>query len=215
MNPLRRTLVAALGLAPLAGFAQARRPAADLDYSELKSRQAVETNGKIEVIEFFWYGCGACYALEPLLEKWVPKLPADAQYRRIPAVFNDAKWARDAGIFYAFEALGITAKVHRPFFDAIHRDRLRTDNSQALAEWLQRNNVDPKKFDAIRKSFGVQSKLRRAAQLSVAYGIAGTPTLAVHGRYTISVEQAGSWERMLAIADYLIGVARKGGQTSG
>jgi len=211
MNPLRRTLVAALGLAPLAGFAQARRPVADVDYTELSVRQPVEVQGKIEAIEFFWYGCGACYSLEPLLEKWVPSLPADAQFRRIPAVFNEAKWARDAGIFYAFEALGLTEKLHRPFFDAIHRDRLRTDNAQALAEWLQRNNVDPKNFTEVRKSFGVQSKLRRAAQLSVAYGIHGTPALAVHGRYTISVEQARTWERMLAIADYLIGVARKGG----
>jgi len=162
------------------------------------------------VLEFFWYGCPHCYTLEPLLEKWIPTLPADAQFRRVPAVFND-QWARDAGIYFAFDALGVVGKVHRPFFDAIHRDRLRTDNPQALAEWLQRNNVDPKKFDETLKSFGVQSKVRRARQISVAYRIDGTPALAVHGRYTVSAEQARTQKGMLAVAEYLIGVARKGG----
>ena len=207
MNLRRRTLVLALGLAPFGALAQAR-PTAGLDYTELKPAQPVETQGKIEVLEFFWYGCPHCYTLEPLLEQWIPTLPADAQFRRIPAVFND-QWARDAGIYYAFDALGVVGKVHRPFFDAIHRDRLRTDNPEALAEWLQRNNVDSRKFDETLKSFGVQSKVRRAKQLSVAYRIDGTPALAVHGRYTVSAEQARTQKGMLTVAEYLIGVARK------
>lgn len=209
MNLRRRTLMLALGLAPLGTLAQARQPARGVDYTELNPAQPVETQGKIEVLEFFWYGCPHCYTLEALLEKWIPTLPADAQFRRMPAVFNEPRWSRDAGIFYAFDALGVVSKLHRPFFDAIHRDRLRTDNPDALAEWLTRNGVDTKKFDQALKSFGVQSKVRRAAQLSASYRIDGTPALAVAGRYTISVEQSRSWERMLAIADYLIGVARK------
>jgi len=209
MNLRRRTLVLALGLAPFGALAQAR-PMAGLDYTELKPAQPVETQGKIEVLEFFWYGCPHCYTLEPLLEQWIPTLPADAQFRRIPAVFN-GQWARDAGIYYAFDALGVVGKLHRPFFDAIHRDRLRTDNPQALAEWLTRNGVNMKKFDEATKSFGVQSKVRRATQLSSAYRIDGTPALAVHGRYTVSVEQGRTQQGMLAIAEHLIGVARKGG----
>ena len=209
MNLRRRTLMLALGLAPLGALAQARQPARGVDYTELNPAQPVETQGKIEVLEFFWYGCPHCYTLEALLEKWIPTLPADAQFRRMPAVFNEPRWSRDAGIYYAFDALGVVTKLHRPFFDAIHRDRLRTDNPDALAEWLTRNGVDTKKFDQTLKSFGVQSKVQRAAQVSASYRIDGTPALAVAGRYTISVEQSRSWERMLAIADYLIGVARK------
>jgi thiol:disulfide interchange protein DsbA len=209
MNFRRRSLVVALGLAPFGAFAQAR-PIAGLDYTELKPPQPVETQGKIEVLEFFWYGCPHCYTLEPLLEQWIPTLPADAQFRRLPAVFN-AGWARDAGIYFAFEALGVVNKVHRPFFDAIHRDRLRTDNSQALAEWLNRNGVDSSKFDKAFSSFGVQSKVRRATQLSASYRIDGTPALAVHGRYTVSAEQGRTQKGMLATAEYLIGVVRKSG----
>ena len=209
MNLRRRTLVLALGLAPFGALAQAR-PTAGLDYTELKPAQPVEVQGKIEVLEFFWYGCPHCYTLEPLLEKWIPTLPADAHFRRLPAVLSPG-WANEAAVFYAFEALGVLGRLHRPFFDAIHRDRLRTDNPQALAEWLTRNGVNMKKFDEAMKSFGVQSKLRRATQVSAAYRIDGTPALAVNGRYTVSAEQGRTQQGMLAIAEHLIGVARKGG----
>ncbi len=210
MNLRRRTLVLALGLAPLGALAQARQPAPGLDYTELRPAQPVDTQGKIEVLEFFWYGCPHCYHLEPLLEKWIPTLPKDAQFRRLPAVLNPA-WASDGAVFYAFEALDVLSRLHRPFFDAIHRDRLNPRDPAALNAWLQKNGVDPKKFEETVKSFGVQSKVRRAAQLSAAYRIDGTPALAVNGRYTVSAEQARSQQNMLDTVNFLIGVARKGG----
>ena len=206
MNKSRRTLLTAIALSPLAAHAQ---PAGEgAAYTTLKNDLPLETAGKIEIAEFFWYGCIHCYNLEPLLEKWVPKLPADTLFRRIPAVFNE-RWAHDAAIFYAFEALGTLDKLHRPFFDAIHKDQLKTDNPAALGEWLGKNGLDAKKFDATMKSFGVQSKLKRAAQLTAASRIDGTPALMVQGRYTISTEQGKSREGMLATADALAGVVRK------
>ena len=179
-------------------------------YSELKPAQPVETQGKkIEVVEFFWYGCIHCYNLEPALEGWLKKLPPDTQFRRIPAVFNE-RWGHDAAIFYTFEAMGVLDKLHRPFFDAIHRDHLRTDNQAALSEWLQRNGVEPKKFYETLKSFGVQSKTRRAVQLTTAYKIDGTPAMAVQGRYTVSAEQGRNQEGMLETVSYLVDTIRKG-----
>jgi len=206
MDKLRRTLVAAIALAPLA--ARAQSPGEASGYSALKNDLPVETPGKIEVAEFFWYGCIHCYNLEPLLEKWVPALPADTQFRRIPAVFNE-RWAHDAAIYYTFEVLGVLGKLHRSFFDAIHKDRLKTDNPAALGEWLTKNGLDVKKFDDTMKSFGVQSKVRRAAQLTTASRIDGTPALMVHGRYTVSAEQGRTREGMLQNAERLVGVVRK------
>ncbi len=203
MNPIRRALVAAIALAPLASLGQPR-----FNYSELKPPQPVETQGKIEVLEFFWYGCIHCYNLEPLIENWEKKLPGDVQFRRVPAVFNE-RWAQDAAIFYSFEALGVLDKLHRPFFDAIHRERLNTANQQVLAEWLQKQGVDPKKFFDTLKSFGVQSRTRRATQQSIAYKIDGTPAMAVQGRYTVSAEQGSSREGMLQTVDYLVEQVRK------
>ena len=199
-------LFALLVAAPLIAAAQGD----GFKYSELKPTQPVSLEGKkIEVIEFFWYGCPHCYNLEPQLESWIKKLPPDVQFRRVPAVFN-ARWGHDAAIFYTFEAMGVLDKLHRPFFDAIHREGLRTDNKEALAQWLQKNGVDPKKFNETLKSFTVQSKTRRAVQITTAYGIDGTPAMAVHGRYTVSVEQGGSREGMLQTVSHLVDMVRKG-----
>src|SRR5881394_1693126 len=126
MNKTRRTLMAALAAAatpfPLALRAQQGNEAL---YTVLPNGLPVEDPSRVEVAEFFWYGCIHCYKLEPLIEAWLPKLPRDAYFRRIPAVFNE-RWALDAAIYYAFESLGVLGKVHRPFFDAIHKDRLKT-----------------------------------------------------------------------------------------
>ena len=205
MDKLRRTLITAIALSPLALRAQ---QGGDAGYSTLRAELPVERQDKIEVAEFFWYGCIHCYKLEPAIEAWALKLPADAYFRRIPAIFNE-RWAHDASIYYAFEALGVLDKLHRPFFDAIHKDRLKTDNPEALTEWLARNGIEPKKLEATMKSFGVQSKVKRAAQLTAAARIDGTPALMVHGRYTISSEQGRSREGMLANAERLIPVVRK------
>lgn len=177
-------------------------------YSELNPPQPVEAKGKIEVVEFFWYGCIHCYNLEPHIESWLKRLPADVEFRRIPAVFNQ-RWAHDAAIFYTLEAMGLLEKLHRPLFDTIHKDRLRTDDAAAFGQWLQNQGVDAKKFMDTMKSFGVQSKTRRATQQTLAYKIDGTPAMAVHGRYTVSADQGRTQQGMLQAVDALVGMARK------
>jgi thiol:disulfide interchange protein DsbA len=173
-------------------------------YTELKPPQPTIGEGsKIEVVEFFWYGCPHCYSIEPMVEQWKKTLPPEAVFRPFPAVFN-ARWGHDAAIFYTFEALGVLDKVHRAFFDAIHLDHLRTDDPKALAEWVKSRGIDPKKFDDTMNSFSVQAKVRRAAQLTAAYKIDGTPAFAVAGRYTVSAEQGGSREGMLKTVSYLV-----------
>ena len=196
---------AALALAIPVALAQG-----NFQYTELKPTQPVETDGKkIEVVEFFWYGCIHCYNLEPVLETWLKKLPPDTQFRRIPAVFNQ-RWAHDAVIYYTMEAMGVLDKLHRPLFDAIHRDKLDTANEKALSQFLQTHGVDSKKFLETMKSFGVQSKARRAVQLTTAYKIDGTPAMAVQGRYTVSADQGRSREGMLETVNYLVEQVRKG-----
>jgi thiol:disulfide interchange protein DsbA len=210
MNKRRRTLISALALATApVSLALRAQPAGDAGYSTLGTALQTENPAKIEVAEFFWYGCIHCFHFESALEAWVPKLPPDAYFRRIPAVFGEPRGIRDAAIFFAFEALGVLSKLHRPLFDAIHKDRLRTDNTAAFDAWLVKNGLEPKKFDAAMKSFGVQSKVKRANQLTGSARIDGTPALMVQGRYTISAEQGGSLEGMLVNATRLIPLVRK------
>ena len=198
MNRIRRTLLAVFALAPLAAAAQQPRGVV-----ELNPPRTVESGGKIEVLEFFWYGCIHCYNLEPRIDTWLKTLPKDVEFRRVPAVFNE-RWAHDALIFYTFEALGLFDKLHRPFFDAIHRDRLRSDNQQQVNQWLEKNGVDPKKFFDTAKSFGVTGKTKRAARLTADYKIDGTPAMAVHGRYTVRSSVA-----MLTQVNELVAAVRK------
>ena len=200
MNRIRRSLLAVLALAPLAARAQQQQRG---PYTELNPPMPVESGNKIEVLEFFWYGCIHCYNLEPKIDIWLKKLPPDVEFRRVPAVLSD-RWARDASIFYTFDALGLLDKLHRPFFDAIHRDRLRTDTWPQLSEWLEKQGVDTKKFDAAAKSFGVQSKTRRAIRLTTDYRIDGTPAMAVHGRYVVSAA-----DNMLDTVNQLVAAIRK------
>ena len=203
MEQLRRKLVIALSVSPLAFAFRDLFAQAGGAFNEVQPPVPVESDGKIEVLEFFWYGCIHCYNLEPRLDTWLKTLPKDVQFRRVPAVLSD-RWGHDAAVFYAFEAMGVLDKLHRPFFDAIHRDRLRSDNMPALNAWLEKNGVDPKKFEAAARSFGVQSKVKRAIRLTSDYKIEGTPAMAVQGRYTV-----GSSEAMLDTVNKLVADVRK------
>jgi protein dithiol oxidoreductase (disulfide-forming) len=203
MRKLITLLFTALLFVPLGAASQ------QFQYGEINPPQPVEAKaGKIEVIEFFWYGCPHCYTLEAHIEAWVKTLPPDVEFRRVPAVFSQ-RWGHDAAIYYTLEALGLVEKLHRPLFDAIHQNNLRTDSEPALSEWLQKQGVDPKKFMDTLKSFGVQSKTRRAVQQTIAYKIDGTPAMAVAGRYTVSAEQGRTQQGMLKAVDTLVAKARK------
>jgi len=203
MNRLIPVLLALFLALPLSAASQQPSP-----YTQVNPPQPVEANGKIEVLEFFWYGCIHCYNLEPHIETWLKTLPPDVAFRRVPAVFNE-RWAHDAAIYYTLEAMGLLDKLHKPLFDAIHKNRLRTDSQAAFSEWLQKNGVDAKKFMDTMKSFGVQSKARRAMQQTVAYKIDGTPAMAVSGRYTVSAEQAKTQQGMLQVVSKLVETVRK------
>jgi thiol:disulfide interchange protein DsbA len=181
-------LLSALSGLLIASFAYAQSPVEGTDYIELKPPQSVDTPGKVEVIEFFWYRCPHCYALEPELEAWVKRLPPDVQFRRVPGILNE-DWAVDARIFYALEAIGDSGRLHRPLFNAIHQQggvRLRGDAfAKWVADWLAKQKVDMAKYDAALHSFSVESKLRRAAQMARSYRLDGVPALSVQGRYLV------------------------------
>jgi thiol:disulfide interchange protein DsbA len=199
-----RALVALLAGAALAPAALAQAQQAPFLYVEPPI--ATDSPGKIEVVEFFWYECPHCYDLEPLLERWVPKLAKDVQFRRVPATFND-RWRLSARVFYALESMGLEDKLHKPLMDAIHKDRMRITDDRQLAEWLGKQGVDVAKFQAALKSFAVESRLKRAEQLVRDSRIDGVPALMVQGRYLVTAQ--GGPQRMIDTADALIGQARK------
>jgi len=201
----RRIVLAGLGLAALGGLPGGvhAEPVAGRNYTVLDPALPVESADKIEVLEFFWYGCPHCYNLQPYMEKWVKTLPADVQLRRVPAIFNQ-RWARDAYTFYAFEALGVLEKVHRPFFDAIHVKRQRLTDLDTIAGFAAEQGIDEKLFRENYYSFPVETQIRKNVQIEKRYGHNGVPAVIVNGKYLVSASLAGSNDRMIEIIDFLI-----------
>ena len=203
--------LAALGRGT-AAWAQAAgaAPVEGRDFVRLNSPVAVPAGGKIDVIEFFSYGCPHCYSFEPMLEQWVKRQPPDVAFRRVPATFNPT-FEGYARLFYALEAIGQVEALHKRVFAAIHVQRQRLDKEADIAAFVSANGGDGAKAVEAMKSFGVATKLRQAKQSFEAYKIDGVPTLGIHGRWFTSGSLTGSNDKALAVADQLVQRARKGG----
>lgn len=192
----------------LAPAAQAQAPRAGTDYMVLQQPQPTNAPaGQVEVVEFFWYGCPHCFKFEPLLDAWLKRLPADVSFKRVPVAFRE-DFVIHQRIYYALEALGKVEELHRKVFNAMHVEKNRMDKPEVVADFMARNGVDRAKFLETLNSFSVQGKTGQARKLAEGYRIDGVPTLGVHGRYWTSGSLTGSLERMLAVTDHLIGLAR-------
>jgi thiol:disulfide interchange protein DsbA len=195
-----------LAVANLAGAVELKEGE---NFAAYNPPRATDSRDKIEVTEFFWYGCSHCFHLDPELQAWSKKLPKDATFRRIPAVFpgrdgNPGQWASGAALFYTLEAMGVGEKLHADIFNAIHIDRVDLLSDKGMVDWLVKKGVDAKVFSATYQSFAVRSKVLRAMQVTQAHGLDGVPALIVDGRY-----RANSGPDMLAVTDTLIDKARK------
>ena len=192
-------------LAPLPAAAQA---VAGKDYVVVNPAQPTESKGKVEVIEFFSYGCSHCNEFEPLLDKWTKAQGKDVEVRRVPITFGRDVWTPLARMYYSLEALGELDRMHAVVFDAIHNQRVPLNVEATQFEWIASKGIDAKKYQDIYKSFTVQSKVARAQQVAAAYKITGVPTMAVGGRFMTSGSLTGSHEGMLRTIDQLIVSAR-------
>lgn len=207
------TLALTLTLA-LAGGAASAALEADKDYKLLPQAQAPETAGKIEVLEFFQYGCGHCFDFEPAMHAWKMRNKAkDVEFRYVPTVWDESR-VPQAKIYYTLEALGLVDQFHDKIYEAVHEKRLKIWDRDILRTWVaQQPGIDAKKFDEAYESFAVNSKVQRAAQLTKAYRISGTPTVIVAGKYTTgpSYAMAGNkpdYNRVHQIIDELIVMER-------
>lgn len=165
--------------------------------------------GKIEVVEFFWYGCPACNALEPTLVRWTKTLKPDIVFRRIPVAFGAIHESHQR-LFFALEAMGQLEALHERVFAAIHNGQQRLDKEVDQVAFARAQGLDPAKFSEVLKSFSVQTRARQARQLAESYRIEGVPTLGVHGKFVTSVAMAGDAARALAVVDFLVAQVRRG-----
>lgn len=200
----------AVALVPKATFAQQIKPVQGKQYIRLS--QPVPTSaapGQIEVIEFFWYGCPHCGALEPALETWVRQLPGDVSFKRVPVAFRAEPFVAHQRIFFALESLGQIPAMQRKIFYAIHQDHLRLDQPAQIAAFMAANGIDSTAFMAAFNSFSMQARVRQADQLVNGYKIDGVPALGVDGRFCTSGALVGDNFQALAVTNFLIEQVRQ------
>ncbi|CAN5891371.1 thiol:disulfide interchange protein DsbA/DsbL [soil metagenome] len=172
-------------------------------YEEIVPAQPVATDGKIEVIEVFWYGCSHCYDFEPYINAWAASKAPDVEFRRIPAAFNKT-WRVHAKAYYAAEALGVVDKIHAPFFKALHESKRRLDDEASLAEFFAENGVSKEAFTEAFSSFAVDAKVQQALQSVKQYGIDGVPKVVINGKFRTPGEVGTSFSEMPKVIEFLI-----------
>ena len=190
--------------------AQGGAPVEERDFHALARPIAVPANGKIEVIEFFWYACPHCFAFEPTIEAWIAKLPADVHFRRVPVGFDALKETHQR-IYFTWEALGLVEQMHLKTFARFHVQHRPIDSERDMLEFAQESGLDGAKVHQAWNSFGVQTKMRQATQLTEQYDITQMPEMGIQGRFTAVALPSAGPASVLATTDWLVDRIRKGG----
>jgi thiol:disulfide interchange protein DsbA len=201
-----RFLLASLATTALPAFAA---PVEGRDYELIQPPQPGESAGKIEVLEFFSYGCPHCKDFDPLVTAWASKLPRDVSFKQVPVTFGRAAWANLARLHHALQISGDLPRLHGAVFRAIHQEHINLFTDAAILTWVRQQGVDANRFAAAYASFSVNSQLARDEQMTKNYQVHGVPQVSVAGRYTVTDPTAKNAAERLAIADELIELVRK------
>ena len=196
---IRRTRIAFFALMATFAIGHAFAQGGRAEVIQLNPPQPVENDGKIEVLEFFAYGCIHCANLEPKLVDWVARQPADVKVKRVPSPFP-VRGIDSIPIYYTLEAMGLQEKLHQKIFDAANLENVMLGNPATLNKWLEKQGVDTKKYEEMQKSFSVQNKINRSRRMSTDYKVESTPAIVVNGRYLLE----GGSPRLFSNIDQLI-----------
>lgn len=199
-------VVALLAVAAFASGTAGAQLVEGKNYARIANPQPVETGKKIEVIEFFSYGCPHCAALEPYLDTWLEKQPPDVAFRRVPVMFQQ-RWVPLAKIYYTLDALG-EAKLSPDVFKAIHQTGTPLWDTKAFLDWAASKGLDRKKVEEVFTSFAIDGKMKRATQLAQEYQIQAVPTVIVDGKFVTSSDRVGTHANLPAAIDELVAKAR-------
>ncbi len=189
----------------LGAAAQMAAPQEGNQYLRLQNPQPVDTGKKIEVIEFFSYGCPHCGEFEPILQGWLKTVPPDVQFRRIPVMFQE-RWIPLAKIYYTLEALGEESRLSPDVFVALHAKGMPLWQDKTFFDWAASQGLDRKKVEDMYNSFGIGGKVKRAQMVAQAYKIQSVPLIVVDGKFVSN--RVPSHAAMPPLIDALVAKAR-------
>src|SRR5471032_969949 len=205
---LLRPLLATIAFVAAATGAHAADFKNGIDYTTLDNTARPDTGKKVEVLEVFMYHCPHCNALDPSLAEWVKKQGDKIVFRRIH-MGEDAQ----AHAFVTLDAMNaLNNGLHQKIFHAIHVDHNRLNTDEGLLDFVVKNGVDKAKYLEYFNSFAVQTKMKRAVQLTNQYKLDSAPSLVIDGHYTTSPATVGhgtmsepaSQQAMLQVMDVLV-----------
>ncbi len=199
--------VTAVLLAALVVAVPARgEPMEDVDYVLIDP--PISPRGeRVEVVEFFHYGCAACYRFEPLLVEWLGRLPPDVEFRRMPAL-RRMDWIPLTRLYFVLQEAGELPRLHGQVYRDVHEKELNLGNSTEAIAWAARHGLDHEAFARALESKQVSAEVQRARDATVVYGIRATPSIVVDGRYLTGTGMVGSVKALLPVVDELIARAR-------
>jgi thiol:disulfide interchange protein DsbA len=169
----------------------------------LKTPSAVRDSSKIEVVEVFWFGCNHCYALESYLTRWKRDLPADVDFWKSHATWNEILKIH-ARMFYTARALGIDKQLVPAAFNTIQTEGRRLTGNSELEYYFKGFGVERDKYKSVASSFGVKNALKQADQRMKQWNISGVPTLIVNGKYKVAASRNVGTDGLLDVVDFLI-----------
>ena len=197
----------ASALALLAGAASAQIQLGR-DFQRVEPPRSVAADGRIEVIEFFYYGCPVCYETQPFLSRWLVTAPEYVAIRRVPALSTEA-WGRLAKLFYTLDALGQIDRLHWQVYDSFHFEDVRLNDEKIMVDWAVRNGIDRQRFLGTYGSPEVAARVAQARELLKAYDVRGVPTFIVDGKFLTSARLAGGTQQVVQVVDQLVRLARE------
>ena len=177
---------------------------AGVHYTVINPAQPTNDASKIEVVEVFSYMCPHCHSFQPFMDKWAEELSDDIEFRRQPVVFGRPQWVPTAKAYYIIEAMDAIDGNHNAIFEGIHRQGKRFTSDEDVADYLATKGLSKDDYMKTAGSFGIETKLKRGITLTRKYGVRGTPSVVINGKYLTTATMAGSMEKAIEVIEHLV-----------
>jgi thiol:disulfide interchange protein DsbA len=172
--------------------------------------------GQVEVLEFFWYACPHCYAIDPLVEAWRKTKASYISFSREHIMWNEAD-RQQARLFYTLQSMGKLDAMHNEVFKELHvnlhpltdagNDALKSEDIQAA--FVVKHGISAAEFKSAYHSFAVETAMQRGDQLWQRYKISGVPTFVINGKYVADIGTAKGEDKLVALINDLAALEHK------
>lgn len=179
------------------------------DYEIITTNNAPIDNKKINVLEFFSYGCPWCYRIEPGINQWVKQQGNAVDFVRVPVVFNK-DWVYYAKAYYTAELLNLSTKLNPLLFKAIQIDKKNLSSNQAMIDFFIAEGVSKDMAEsAFTHSTTIDMKINEGNVAMGQFHVNAVPAFVVNNKYKTDLQMATSEERLLQILNHLIDLSKK------